>query len=301
MGNEVGEDLAMALEPIEIDPGTFLSSHCSLPSLPAYAHRIQEMIHGDDVDIKSITDVISGEPALVAGILKVVNSSYYSLPREISDLRFAIAFLGLNEVYRMVLSLIVIQSLDVGKHEEVRRYWFHSFYTALCTKKLAAKYERHLAFDELWSPAILHDIGKLVYLKFFPDHYSAMAEYCRENGCLFADAEAHFSVPTTSLLGTLLCDHWQLPERVKTACAWHRLPDLRNSDADSPGDMFKRMICLGNLTAILSAESLNETVRQEVADTIMAAMSWTEAEFLDSMGAVFELKNDAETFVGQFA
>ena len=60
----------MALEPIEIDPATFLSRDCSLPSLPAYAHRIQEMIHGDDVDIRAITDVISGEPALVAGILK---------------------------------------------------------------------------------------------------------------------------------------------------------------------------------------------------------------------------------------
>ncbi len=47
-------------------------------------------------------ELISDEPALVAQILKVVNSSYYSLPREITELRFAIAFLGLNEIYRMV-------------------------------------------------------------------------------------------------------------------------------------------------------------------------------------------------------
>jgi HD-like signal output (HDOD) protein len=290
-----------SLAPIEIDPKTFLRQHCSLPQLPTYATRIQEMVRSDNTDIRELTEVISSEPSLVAQILKVVNSSYYGLPREITDLRFAIAFLGLNEVYRMVLSLLVIESLEVPDKDELGRFWFHSFYTALCTKHMASHYERHLSFEDLWSAAILHDIGKLVYLKFFPEHYKAMAGHCREQGCLFEEAERHFSLPSSCYLGTLLCDHWRLPSTVRAACEAHRMTDLLNADASRTSDMFVRMISLGNLSAILAANELAEPVRQEIAEAMRTAMGWTEAEFLTVMGTVFELKTEATTFVGQFA
>ncbi len=290
-----------SLTPIEIDPKTFLRQHCSLPQLPSYATRIQEMVRSDETDIRELTEVITGEPALVAQILKVVNSSYYGLPREITDLRFAIAFLGLNEVYRMVLSLLVVESLHVPEKEELGRFWFHSFYTALCTKHMASQYERHLGFEDLWSAAILHDIGKLVYLKFFPDHYKALTAHCLEHGCLFEEAERHFSLPSSCYLGTLLCDHWRLPKAIRIACETHRMADLSNADPKQMSDMFIRMISLGNLSAILAANELSEPVRQEIAEAMRTAMGWSEAEFLTVMGTVFELKTDATTFVGQFA
>jgi len=289
------------LAPIEIDPRTFLRQHCSLPQLPSYATRIQEMVRSDSTDIRELTEVITGEPSLVAQILKVVNSSYYGLPREITDLRFAIAFLGLNEVYRMVISLLVVDSLHVPEKDELGRFWFHSFYTALCTKHLASTYERHLAFEDLWSAAILHDIGKLVYLKFFPEHYRAMSSHCREHGSLFEEAERHFGLPSSCFLGTLLCDHWRLPKPVRTACESHRMADLANADPKRTSDMFVRMISLGNLSAILAADELSESVRQEIAETMRTAMGWPESEFLTVMGSVFELKAEAANFVGQFA
>ena len=84
------------LAPIEIDPKTFLRQHCTLPALPEVITQVQEMIHKDNVDIEKVIELISGDPALVAQVLKVVNSSYYGLPREIAEVRFAIAFLGIN-------------------------------------------------------------------------------------------------------------------------------------------------------------------------------------------------------------
>jgi len=150
------------LLPIEIDPKTFLRQHYTLPALPQVITRIQKMIHDDSAAVGEVSDLISSDPSLVAQILKVVNSAYYSLPQEISKVHFAIAFLGLNEVYRMVLALSVINTMSIEEKEELNRFWFHSFYTALCTKHLAKRYSPQLSFDELWAAAILHDIGKLV-------------------------------------------------------------------------------------------------------------------------------------------
>jgi HD-like signal output (HDOD) protein len=285
------------LAPIEIDPKTFLRQHCTLPALPAVVGQIQNLIHDYNVDMEKVAELVSSDPAILAQVLKIVNSAYYGLPREIGDVRFAIAFLGLNEIYRMVLSLSAINTLAIDKKDELDEFWFHSFYTALCTKYLAKKYEPHLSLEELWSAAMLHDIGKLVYLKFFPDHYRALSNFCKERGILFSEAEKHFSLPSSAFLGTVLCDHWRLPDEIRQACETHTLEDLSAPKADGPSNRFQRMICLGNLLTVLSTSELSNTTRQNIADASRTALDCTETEFLALMGDIYELRIDVERFV----
>jgi len=115
---------------IEINPGTFLRQHCTLPALPEVINEIQNMLQDHDVEIDKVGELLSVDPALVAQLLKVVNSAYYGLPREISKIPLAIAFLGLNEVYRTVLSLSVIKTLAVDELE-VHGFWLHSFHFSI--------------------------------------------------------------------------------------------------------------------------------------------------------------------------
>jgi len=287
------------LEPIEIDPRTFLRQHCTLPSLPGAVAELQRVIQSGNVDTDKVARLIGSDPALLAQALKIVNSAYYGLPREIGDVRFAIAFLGLNEIYRMVLSLSVINALAVHRDHDLDDYWFHSFYAALCTKYLANKYDPHLYFEELWSASMLHDIGKLVYLKFFPDHYKALKDFSREQGCLFSEAERHFSLPSSSYLGALLCVHWRLPERIRDACELHALKDLLAIKENSPTAGSRRMICLGNLLATVSTEKLSSANRQEISAAVQTALGLTEAEFLTLMGDIYELRIEVERFMDQ--
>jgi HD-like signal output (HDOD) protein len=288
-----------ALAPIEIDPKTFLRDHCTLPALPEVVSKIQSLIHDDRADMATVADLISGEPALVAQVLKVVNSAYYGLSREIGNVKFAIAFLGLNEIYRMVLALSVVNTLAIDEKDELNKFWFHSFYTALCTRYLAKRYEPHFSFEELWSAAMLHDIGRLVYLKFFPDHYKGLRRYCDEQRCLFSESERHFSLPSSAFFGTLLCEHWRLPDNIRTACESHTLGDLPSLSGDSPSARFRRMICLGNLLSVLSTNELNDATKREIASAIKTALDCTEEEFLAMMGDIYELRIDVERFADQ--
>ena len=288
------------LEPIEIDPKTFLRQHCTLPALPEVVTHIQEEIHGGDADMHKVAELISGEPALLAQVLKVVNSAYYGLPAEITHVRGAIAYLGLNEIYRMVLSISVINTMEIPDRKALDAFWFHSFYSTLCTKYLAKKYEPHLSLEELWAASMLHDIGKLVYLKFFPDHYKALRSFSKEQGCLFSEAERHFSLPSSSFLGTLLCDHWRLPHNVRQACEFHTLSDLSAAQGDSASTRYQRMICLGNLLAVLSANELSNPTKQEIADAAVTALDCIVDEFLTMMASIYELRTQAESFMEQF-
>jgi HD-like signal output (HDOD) protein len=288
------------LEPIKIDPKTFFRQHCTLPALPGVVNELQRAIHGGNVDTNKVAELISSDPALLAQALKIVNSSYYGLPRAIGDVGFAIAFLGLNESCRMVLSLSVINTLAIHRKNELDDFWFHSFYSALCTKYIANKCKPHLSPEELWSAAILHDIGKLVYLKFFPEHYTALKDFSKEHGCLFSVAERRFSLPSSAFLGTLLCHHWRLPEKIRNACEFHSLRDLLSVKGDTPSADFLRMICLGNLLAIISTDELTRTMTEYISAATQSALNLKGGKFLTLMGDIYELRMEVERFMDQF-
>ena len=285
------------LPPIAIDPSTFLRQHCTLPALPALVTRIQDVLRGDNIDNQQNIELISRDPSLVAQIFKVVNSGYSGLPRGIPGIQFAIACLGLNEVSRMVLSLSVINTLSIVDKAEFDRFWYHSYYAALCTKQMARRYERHMSFEDLWSAAILHDIGKLVYLKFFPEHYRHLRRLCSTEGLLFSQAEARCGMPASAWLGAMLCDHWRLPAQIRQACETHSLEDLARISPHAPRDAFSRMICLGNLLAILSTNELNEENKRSIADAITSALGCNESVFLTIMGEVYDLRLTVEQFM----
>ncbi len=280
--------------PIEIDPNTFLCQHNTLPALPEVVTEIQQIAQSGSQNTETAVELISRDPAIVAQILKVINSAYYGLSREIDDLKFAVAYMGLGEIYRIVLSFYVVDAIKIKEPHELKRFWFHSFFTALCSKLLGKKFEPLLSSDELWSPAILHDIGKLVYLKFYPDHYKALNEYSKNEGCLFSDAEKHFSFPKSSYMGGLLCNHWRLPHNVSFSCEHHGLEDLLNIKADKPSHGIRRIICLANLITTISTDNLNEDLKGEIIDSIRKDIDYTESEFLALMGDIYEIKLEVD-------
>ncbi len=285
------------LAPIEINPKTFFRHNCALPSLPSIITQIQENMHSEDSSIDQIAGLIGNDPSLTTQILKVVNSAYYSFPREIGDIKFAVAYLGINEVYRTLLSLSVINSLASKEKREFEEFWMHSNYTALCTKFIANKHAPFLSPEQLWPAAILHDIGKLVYLKYFPEHYKALIQHCKENSCMFSQAEAFLSLPSSAYIGSLLCDYWNLPDNIKMSCESHGLTDLKKLNGETEISAFKRMICLGNLIAVFTVNDLQTDIKKELLESIQAALDLSESDFLAMMATIYDLKIESESFI----
>lgn len=280
------------LKPIAIDPQTFLREHCVLPALPEVLTKFQEFMTDPSVSTVDIAGLIKKDPAVYAQILKIINSAYYSLPIEISDAKLAVAYLGIHEVYKIILSVSVINTLATEQKTEFDRIWFHSLLTAFCAKYFAKKFESQLDKNELWTMAILHDVGKLVYLKFFPEHYGELHRYSEENGCLFSEAESHFSVPASAYLGTLLCKRWRLPDKIKNACGSHSLHDLKRMNQEKQKNPYITMVILGNLVAVLSTDELRQKKRSEIIAEIIKTTAIEESDFMLIMGDVVELKEE---------
>ncbi|NNL40983.1 MAG: HDOD domain-containing protein [Desulfobacterales bacterium] len=281
------------LEPLVIDPETFLYKHCTLPALPEVLTEFQEIMNSPNAGAKEIAEIINKDPAAVAQILKIINSAYYSLPVEFSEVKLAVAYLGINEVYRIILSISVINTLSTKEKDEFDHIWSHSLLTAFCAKYFAQKFEPLVDKNELWTIAILHDIGKLVYLKFFPKHYLELRNYCKKNSCLFSQAENDLAFPSSSYLGMLLCERWRLPDKIKKVCSSHGLHDLQKIDEENSKNSYRTMVILGNLVAALSTDELNQETKIEITDEIKNSLSIDESDFLLIMGDIVQLKEEA--------
>lgn len=287
------------LDPIHIDPKTFLRDHCTLPALPEVMTRMQQILDGDQIDIEEVAGLMKSDPALVGQILKMVNSAYYGLPREVGDVKYAIAFLGFSEIHRIMLSFAVAGAFVTEHKEALKALWLHSFHTALCADHLIKKAGRSGHLQDVWSAALLHDAGKLVYLKFFPDHFLALREYAEKNGCLFSTAEAELDLPTSAYLGTLLCDHWRLPLAVRDSCESHTLEMLYEAGSDRQDVSVPVVVSVGNLLSTLSTTALSDAVSKEIAGVAMQTLDCETSAFADLMAVVKDLETDAQQFMAQ--
>lgn len=289
------------LDPIKIDPRTFLREHGELPALPEVITRVQEILANREIDLGEVAGLFSGYPALVGQILKVVNSAYYGLPTEISDVKLAIGFLGLDEINRLVLSFAVVDTLAIERKAELKDLWFHSLHTAICAKYLAKRNQVHTLVEDLWSAALLHDLGKLVYLKFFPDHFATLNAHAQENGCPFSTAETELELPTSAYLGTLLCDHWRLPLPVRDSCTLHTLETIYEADRSVSLTVGTHLVCISNLLSSLSNDPLNDDFKEEIGKATRKALDYDESKFATLMVEVEDMKADVKDFMHQFA
>ncbi len=288
----------MDLPTIEIDENTFLKEHFALPPLPEVSVRIMQQISSGEAGAKEVADLIRADAALVALLFKLVNSAYYTLPRRIERITQAVAFLGLSEINRLVMALGVMQTLQPEDASEFRRFWKHSFYTAVISRSVSRNFFRSLELEGLYSAVLLHDIGKLVYAKFFPRHHAALTEFTIAQQCFYSQAEAHYGLPSHQSFGAILCERWNLPEAVRLACEHHELDQLEDFDTRSEHAEFRLVACVSNMMAHLAEGCLNNDLKEQLFAALQVGLECNRDELLVAMGEVYELQESVDSFLG---
>ena len=97
-----------------------------LPSLPTTIVQVVQATESETVSTQQIEDLIGTDPAIATKLLKVVNSAYFGMPRQIGSISQATAILGMHQVRNLVLSIGVFKALsgDSTRIELMqRRFW----------------------------------------------------------------------------------------------------------------------------------------------------------------------------------
>lgn len=231
----------------------------NLPTPPIVFNQIQKVINDPNVSANNIAAILAEDPAMSVKVLKLTNSAFYGLTREIEVVREAVVIVGMEAVKNLVLSASV---LDMFKSDDVdqdfqERFWRHSLATAVCSRLLARRLRDHgiVDADAAFSAGLLHDVGKMVICCFLPDEYKKFAEFRKENEMMEdLDAENEALGYNHAGIGGFLTEQWKLPSKLRDAIINHHSP----SESAEEGRM-AYFVCVADYIAKL-------TFRDEVVD-----------------------------------
>ena len=275
-----------------IDMEVFERQKKLLPPLPQIMSRIDEVLRSGDSDVKAVSELVSSEVSLVARILRIVNSAYFGLPRQVEDISQAIALLGFREIHRIVLTSSVAEAFKDLNPVYLTNYWKHSYFTALIAKEIARRDELPVDAGVLWPAALLHDMGELVYMRLFPAHYKALMEHRLCEHTTMDLAEDAMGYPPHRELGAELCDFWGLPSTVKDACMNHCM--VREDFVDERIYIMRRTVTAADLLSVLALESLREDVQLEIRDILSVILHRSDEEVSSLLGEFIGWRPEVE-------
>jgi len=252
-----------------------INSVSHLPTIEQCYQRILDLIKKGE-DLPKIGRVIEEDPALTADVLKLANSAFYGQRVPINSVNRAIIFLGTNIIKDVVLSLGVISSFrKIGKDKvKIDKFWEHA---NLCNKIVnflhKELFEKRMP-DEFSTVGLLHDIGKLFELVYFPDRFSQILEKLTshpELGWVEVETEV-FGVPHT-LLGGYLLNWWNLPYPLIEIAFFHHEP-LKE------GIINKEIAALTHIADFYASKMLEITPTPQLISEVFDQLN-TDKEFIE--------------------
>jgi HD-like signal output (HDOD) protein len=282
------------------EPFDNLEQHFKLPPVPKLLARLLDVLRSERTDAHRAARVIERDPALSAEVLRVVNSAYYALPRQVSELRFATAYLGLGEVGRIAMSYMTVEALrprDKKAEKQLSAFWRQSYLTTLAARRVLRHVPGVDSSDDLYSAALLHQIGVLAYLRCDPETMGRIVDTAEQDGILLSDAAEKLRVVSPKKLGATLAKSWGLPKSIARASSFHDLNDLTSLPSDGAGAPFDIAICVGSLFVEQLLRPLSDEVRDAIAFQVKRVLGWGHEEYLFFLGEGEEWKLQAEQFL----
>jgi putative nucleotidyltransferase with HDIG domain len=194
----------------------------SLPTIPETGMRILRMASNPDVSLQELSREIQRDPSLAARVLRVANSPFYGMSRQVDSLQLATVILGLNEVRNVALGLSLFRVLERGAHTMFsrRQFWLHSASCAVVACILGRKLGFHHEGVEFLA-GLLHDMGKIVMDEYFHAEFARVHENTLFSEIPMLVAERELFGESHDQVGGWLADKWDLPAALQEAITHH--------------------------------------------------------------------------------
>ena len=195
-----------------------------MPAFPKSVHQVLKLASDINCSQKDLVEVIKNDPVFTLKILRLVNSAYFGLSREITSINHASVYLGLNTLKNVALGLAAVGAIPKmsGSGLDMGAFWLHSLAVATATRLLGTKLgiSRDEAAD-YFASGLLHDVGKAVFALYLPKEYLLAFEKAAEPGVSLYEAEYQVIGATHADIGAMLADKWNLPADLRDAIAGH--------------------------------------------------------------------------------
>lgn len=203
-----------------------------IPTLPTVLTKLEAAVNNPQSNATSIAAILHDDPAIMARILKVVNSAFYGIPgTEINSLEFAVTRMGMRAISNIALSTSVF---SVFKKRSTRllnmhEFWRHSICTGIavnivynhCKRNLKKRYSK----DLLHLAGLLHGIGKIILAQYFPEEFQQALEANADKLIPLKETEQDLLNCDHTMIGLWLGKKWNLAPELLQCVRWVEDPE----------------------------------------------------------------------------
>lgn len=164
-----------------------------LASLSRNNRALSDLVKSEQSLTSQIAEIIRQDPSLSARLLRMVNSVYYGLSADVSNIEEAVFFLGLRQIRELSMATPVIEEMEQMQTTAStplpwKDLWAHSIATAMLTREIIRATPIAIDDDTDYLVGLLHNVGKVVMAYAFPDE---LIEVTRTPQKTTADICAH--------------------------------------------------------------------------------------------------------------
>jgi HD-like signal output (HDOD) protein len=224
-----------------------------LPALSPTLSAILDLTARDPFPMAECVRVFETDAGLSARLLRLVNSSYFGLPRRLASVGHAARMLGERAFKGLGASLAAAAAVPrpTTPRFDVELFWRDGLIRALAARE-TIRSKDGLA-DEAFAAALLQNLGVAVLAVLFPVEYSdLLAKYGAADVSL-SRLESDAFGTSHAEVGAKVVDQWRLPHRTATAIARHH-EALASSSKDDPTARLVRAVQLSALIPSAAAD-----------------------------------------------
>ncbi len=264
----------------------------NLPTPPGIAMRLVEMAREPNLDLRSMAQLLSQDPALASRVMRASNSALFNRPRPTENLRQSIVVVGLDATMNLALSFSLAQTLGTGLTSEqgFKLVWHRALIASSGARLLGARMNRRDQ-EELALAALLQDIGILALNAALPDEYPPILD-CAEGHDDLLRRERESLETDHGEAGVWLMRAWQLPEKMADAAGYthgRRPDDLSASDTT-----FHRIIaCSGRMADLILGDD-TEQLTNELAQSCLAVGQLSQDDLGSLLGSLADMLPETE-------
>lgn len=198
-----------------------------IPTLPVIYQELFQKMQDPDVSVPEIAEIISHDQALSAKVLHLVNSAFYGYAKQIKTISRAVVILGFQAVRSAALAISVF---DYFKDESsanginMIQFWEHSIAVATICRILAEE-SRIKEQEEAFVIGLLHDVGKLVEKRYFPEDFNEVCSVAQEQHLSWFNCEKALFQINHATIGKVVFRSWDFPANMVEAIQFHHQPE----------------------------------------------------------------------------
>jgi HD-like signal output (HDOD) protein len=259
------------MPPANMNKKDILDKLHQLPAMPLVVREVMSSFRNANVGSAIMARKIELDQGLSARVLRVANSSFYGLSREVGSIQDAVTVLGFDTVRSLVVSAGFTRAFPANGDELFDRhaYWMRSFKVASYTESLAQCLGgvRQLSFTS----GLFYDVGQLVLSICIPERFADILAQQKASGLNLIEVEQAMLGFDHAEIGAEMAKRWNFPQEIEHAINFWRIPE------HEPFEPLSGMVYVAVLLESgLKGDGLIDSLSQKLRDRLK--VSWERIE-----------------------